>query len=87
MIREYHPRGFQVCPVKAGDFSAGALKPGDQESWASRNVADKEVMLANAIKGKNTMSPKCSCMEHADGNHVILARHSLYVSLVQQRRG
>ena len=45
---------------------ADAPKVGDKEAWAPRIATGKDALLASAIKGKNAMPPKGTCMECSD---------------------
>jgi cytochrome c5 len=48
----------KVCAVCHGTGVAGAPKVGDKAAWAPRLAQGKDVLHANAIKGKGAMPPK-----------------------------
>ncbi|MGB5473139.1 MAG: c-type cytochrome [Gammaproteobacteria bacterium] len=54
------------CMACHATGAANAPKLGDKEAWAPRIAMGNDALLASAIKGKNAMPPKGTCMECSD---------------------
>lgn len=55
-----------TCQACHATGAAGAPKVGDKEAWAPRIAQGMDVLVANAISGKNAMPPKGACGSCSD---------------------
>lgn len=55
-----------TCQACHTTGAAGAPKLGDKEAWAPRISQGMDVLVANAISGKNAMPPKGACGSCSD---------------------
>jgi cytochrome c5 len=56
------------CIICHGSGVAGAPKIGDKAAWKPRIAQGMDTLLANAIKGKNSMPPRGTCSECSDAD-------------------